>query len=181
MKSKVIVLSLFALLLVAPAASAQTHRASIRGTVVDPTGAVIPGANVTVISEATNETRTATSAEDGEYAITSLPPGRYRVEVAGAPGFAKFERLLVLQVNQELRLDAALDVRTEGHEVTVEDFVALKKDSPALGTVIEERQIAELPLDGRNFLELALLAPGTAPSAPGSAGSVRGDFAFSAN
>ncbi|HYG11929.1 MAG TPA: TonB-dependent receptor, partial [Pyrinomonadaceae bacterium] len=181
MKSKTTFFSILLALLIAPAAFAQTHRASIRGTVLDPAGAVIPGATISVINEATNETRTAVSAEDGEYAVSSLAPGRYRVEVTGAQGFAKYERRLVLQVNQELRLNASLEINSGGHEITVEEFVPLRKDSPALGTVIEERQIVELPLDGRNFLELALLAPGTAPSAPGSAGSVRGDFAFSAN
>jgi hypothetical protein len=180
-KSKVFILSLLALLLITPAAFAQTHRASIRGTVLDPAGAVIPGATVTVIGEATNETRTTVSADDGEYAVSSLSPGRYRVEVTSGSGFAKFEREVVLQVNQELRLDASLEVRGGTSTVIVEEFVPLRRDSPALGTVIEERQITELPLDGRNFLELALLAPGTAPPAPGSSGSVRGDFAFSAN
>ena len=57
----------------------------------------------------------------------------------------------------------------------------LKKDSASLGTVIENRQVVGLPLDGRNFYELSLLVPGAAPAAPGSAGSVRGDFAFSVN
>ena len=181
MKSKISFLPFLLALLLAPAAFAQTHRASIRGAIVDPNGARIPGATVRVINEATNETRTAVSADDGEFAVSSLPPGRYRVEVTGAPGFANFERRLVLEVNQEFRLDAPLEIRTGGHEITVEDYVPLKKDSAAIGTVIAERQIAELPLDGRNFLELALLAPGTAPAAPGSAGSVRGDFAFNAN
>ncbi|HJR08289.1 MAG TPA: TonB-dependent receptor [Pyrinomonadaceae bacterium] len=181
MKSKIISLSFLLALLIAPAAFAQTHRASIRGTIVDPNQARIPGATVRVINEATNETRTVVSADDGEFAVSSLPPGRYRVEVTGAQGFANFERRLVLEVNQEFRLDASLEISAGGHEITVEDYAPLKKDSAALGTVIEERQITELPLDGRNFLELALLAPGTAPSAFGSAGSVRGDFAFSAN
>ena len=57
----------------------------------------------------------------------------------------------------------------------------MKKDSPAIGTVIENRQITQLPLDGRNFLELSLLVPGAVPAAPGSAGSVRGDFALNVN
>ena len=60
-------------------------------------------------------------------------------------------------------------------------FVPIERDSPALGTLIDQRQVAGLPLDGRNFLELALLAPGTAPAPQGSASSVRGDFAFSVN
>ena len=57
----------------------------------------------------------------------------------------------------------------------------VRRDSPAVGTIIENRQILDMPLDGRNFLELALLAPGTAPAPQGSAGSVRGDFSFSVN
>jgi hypothetical protein len=180
-KSKVIILSLLALFCVAPAAFAQTDRGSIRGTVSDPNNALIPGATVKVISEATNETRTVVSDARGEFAVSSLPPGRYRVEVEQVSGFAKFGRVLTLQVNQQYSLEVQLSVGALQNEITVEDFSPLKKESPALGTVIEERQIRELPLDGRNFLELALLAPGTAPSAPGSAGSVRGDFAFSAN
>ncbi len=181
MKSKSIFLSFLLALSIAPAAFAQTHRASIRGTLGDPNKAVIPGATVRITSEATNETRSVVSNSEGEYAISSLPPGRYRIEVDGVQGFSRFEDVITLQVNQQFRLDISLQVNSSGYQVTVEDRAPLRRDSPALGTVIEERQITELPLDGRNFLELALLAPGTAPSAPGSAGSVRGDFAFSAN
>ncbi|HEX8424402.1 MAG TPA: TonB-dependent receptor, partial [Pyrinomonadaceae bacterium] len=182
MKSKTIFLSFLFALLIAPATFAQTHRASIRGTIVDPNQARIPGATVKAINEATNETRTATSSAEGEYAISSLLPGTYRVEVE-AGGFETKRQEITLRVNQELRLDVGLvvgNVATDSATV-VSAPVELRRDSAALGTVIAERQIAELPLDGRNFLELALLAPGTAPSAPGSAGSVRGDFAFSAN
>ncbi|HEV2882448.1 MAG TPA: TonB-dependent receptor [Pyrinomonadaceae bacterium] len=183
MKSKLIsLLFLLLALCIAPAAFAQTHRASIRGTVVDPNKAVIPGATVKLINEATNETRTVTSGAEGEYALSALTPGTYRVEVE-ARGFETTRQNISLQVNQELRLDVGLVVGSLSSDpsVVVSPSLELRKDSPALGTVIEERQIAELPLDGRNFLELALLAPGTAPPAPGSAGSVRGDFAFSAN
>jgi Carboxypeptidase regulatory-like domain len=170
------------LLLIAPTTFAQTHRASIRGTVSDPNNAVVPAATVTLTNKATNEIRTATSDAAGEYAISSLAPGVYLVAVE-ATGFQRLPQEVTLRVNQELRLDAVLSVAnvTIAVDSVVVEPAPLRKDSAALGTVIEERQITELPLDGRNFLELALLAPGTAPSAPGSAGSVRGDFAFSAN
>ncbi len=86
-------------------------------------------------------------------------------------------------MNQELRANVALEVDTlQQQEVVVSALLTpLRRDSAAVGTVIENRQIVGLPLDGRNFLELSLLVPGAAPSAPGSAGSVRGDFALNVN
>jgi hypothetical protein len=181
-KSKIISLSFLLALLVAPATFAQTHRASIRGSVTDPNNAAIPGATVKLTNKATNEIRTVTTDAAGEYAISSLAPGAYLVAVE-ATGFQRLPQEVTLQVNQELRLDPVLSVADV--KIAVEGIMSeptpLRKDTPALGTVIAERQIAELPLDGRNFLELALLAPGTAPAAPGSAGSARGDFALSAN
>jgi hypothetical protein len=180
-KSKITFPLFLLVLLFAPATFAQTHRASIRGTITDPGAAVIPGATVKLTNQATNEMRTVVSDAEGEYAITSLPPGRYLVEVDNTQGFLKFSSEVVLQVNQEFRLYIRLHIGGTVNQVFIEDFSPLRQDTPALGTVIAERQIAELPLDGRNFLELALLAPGTAPAAPGSAGSVRGDFAFNAN
>ncbi len=175
-------LTLALLLLVTPfAALAQTHRASVRGTVYDPNGAVIPGAQVKLTSEETGETRSTTSGEEGEYGVSSLPPGAYRLEVS-ATGFETNARSLALQVNQELRADASLSVgpSLSGTEVYAA-LSELKKDSAAVGTVIENRQVEGLPLDGRNFFELTLLVPGAVPSAPGSAGSVRGDFSFAVN
>ncbi|HEX8636024.1 MAG TPA: TonB-dependent receptor [Pyrinomonadaceae bacterium] len=168
-------------LLIVPATFAQTHRASIRGTVADPNAAVIVGATVTLINETTNERRTVVTNGEGEYSLAALPPATYRMEV-GASNFNKQERKIALRVNQEARLNIMLDVGViSDNDPVYGETSLLRQDSPALGTVIEERQLTELPLDGRNFLELALLAPGTAPAAPGSAGSVRGDFAFSAN
>jgi hypothetical protein len=182
-KSKITFVFFLFALLSAPASFAQTHRASIRGTVSDPNRAVVPGATVKLTNQATNEIRTVTSDASGEYAISSLTPGAYQLTVE-ATGFQRVLQEVRLQVNQELRLDAALSVaelREIAADGTFVESAPLRRDSAALGTVIAERQIAELPLDGRNFLELALLAPGTAPAAPGSAGSVRGDFAFNAN
>lgn len=163
-------------------AGAQTHRGSIRGTITDPDGAVIPGATIKLVNQETNETRSGISGAEGAYAISSLLPGSYRVEVA-ASGFATFKQDVVLTVNQELRVDALLEIerlQTDPYMI-VSPPSHLKKDSATIGTVIENRQVENLPLDGRNFYELTLLVPGAAPAAPGSAGSARGDFAFNVN
>lgn len=183
-KSKAtVILSLIALLLSVSSTGAQTHRGSIRGTITDPNGASISGAAIKLVNEETNETRTATSNEEGQYTLASLPPGSYSLEIA-ATGFETFPQPVVLQVNQERRIDAPLRLRavvTDVYMIVTDELVPLKKDSASLGTVIENRQVTGLPLDGRNFYELSLLVPGAAPAAPGSAGSVRGDFAFSVN
>jgi carboxypeptidase family protein/TonB-dependent receptor-like protein len=163
--------------------AAQTHRASVRGTIYDPNHAAIPGATITLTDVATGETRTTTSGESGEYAVSSVPAGVYQIDVEKA-GFTKRKQKLELLVNEERRHDVTLDVAEPTPGVlTVEDLPKplLKQDSASLGTVIENNQITGLPLDGRNFYELSLLVPGAVPPAQGSAGSVRGDFAFSVN
>jgi hypothetical protein len=181
---KAITLSLAVLivLLLQPLAFAQTHRASIRGTITDQNGAAIAGAAVKVTNRETNEIRTFISGESGEFTVSSLSPGNYNLEIT-ATGFKTFLRAVVLQVNQESRLDISLDVNLEAGNVdTIYATPSLiKQDSASLGTTITEQEIKQLPLDGRNFLELALLVPGAAPAAAGSAGSVRGDFAFNVN
>src|SRR5687767_4475324 len=141
---------------------AQSHRGAIRGRVQDASGAVVAGAA-------------------GAFALAELAPGTWRVEI-GAPGHKTHVERVVLAVNQERRADAQLQVGALTDRVEVSAPVAdVRRDSPAVGTVIENRQILDMPLDGRNFLELTLLAPGTVPAAQGSAGSVRGDFSFSVN
>jgi len=176
----IVALVTFILLCAAPLA-AQTHTGSVRGIVTDQNGAVVNGATVTLTSDETGEKRTATSGGDGEYIISSLRPGPYRLEIASA-SFKPHSQGVVLQVNQELRRDVILEVPGSSDYIVVTDeLVPLKKDSASLGTVIENKQITGLPLDGRNFYELNLLVPGAVPAAQGSAGSVRGDFAFSVN
>ena len=173
----------WSMLLVAGAAEldAQSHRGVIRGRVQDASGAVVVGAAVTAVNEATNETRATTSGDAGAFALAELAPGPWRVEI-GAPGHKTQVQRVVLAVNQERRADAQLQVGALTDRVEVSAPVAdVRRDSPAVGTVVENRQILDMPLDGRNFLELALLAPGTVPAAQGSAGSVRGDFSFSVN
>ena len=153
----------------------------MRGTIFDPNGAAIPGASVAVTRLETGEVRTATTNSEGEYAIASLPAGEYEVKVQST-GFGSYSKKIELLVNQERRFN--VDLRPAGPAIDYEvlsEPVPLKNDSASLGTVIENRQITGLPLDGRNFYELSLLVPGAVPPAQGSAGSVRGDFSFSVN
>ena len=160
---------------------AQSHRGVIRGRVQDASGAVVAGAAVSAVNEATNEIRTTASGDAGAFALAELAPGTWRIEI-GAPGHKTHVQRVVLVVNQERRADAQLQLGALTDRVEVAAPMAdVRRDTPAVGTVVENRQILDMPLDGRNFLELTLLAPGTVPAAQGSAGSVRGDFSFSVN
>lgn len=162
-------------------ASSQNFRGVLRGRITDSSDKPIAGAKVTLNREETNERREVVAGSRGGYALTLLPPGRYRLEVEQT-GFKRTVSRVTLEVNQELRVDLSLEVGTLRDEVAIEaSRAALKKDSSSLGTVIENPQVSGLPLDGRNFLELGLLVPGVAPAAQGSAGTARGDFAFSVN
>jgi Carboxypeptidase regulatory-like domain/TonB dependent receptor len=182
LKSNLRTLFLVVLSLLVPVSiAAQTHRGALRGTIYDPNQAVIPGTTVSVTSLATGEVRTTTSGHTGDYAISSLAAGVYQVDVEGS-SFQKHSEKIEILVNQEQRLNITLS--PSGPDVQLIDSTynaQLKKDSASLGAVIENRQITGLPLDGRNFYELSLLVPGAVPPAQGSAGSARGDFAFSVN
>lgn len=158
---------------------AQPPGATVRGVVRDASGAVAGGVPVVVTARDTRLTRRAVTGADGQYVIASLPAGAYRLE-AERQGFKTHVEEFDLFVSQDLRVDIALQLGAAAERVVVEAAgVALERDSTALGAVVDNQQVVSLPLDGRNFLELTLLSPGTAPAAQGSASSVRGDFAFS--
>src|SRR5258705_4633213 len=101
--------TLFLLLALAVSVAAQTYRGSLRGTITDPNKAVVPGAAVSLTNKETGERRTSISTAAGEYAISSLPPGSYSIEVA-AQGFSNFSQDIVLNVNQETRVNPSLVV-----------------------------------------------------------------------
>ena len=162
------------------AAYAQTQNASLRGTVLDPSGAGIPKIEVRITNEATNEVRRITTDGSGQYVAAQLEPGVHRIEIEDAR-YRKFAARAALAINQALRLDLPLALGTVAIVDVRETLIPVDRDSPALRTRIDNDLVTGLPLDGRNFLELALLAPGTYPAPQGSASSVRGDFAFSAN
>jgi hypothetical protein len=171
------------LLLVTWGAAAQTSRATIRGIVMDQTGARLADVHVSVLRETTNETRQARTDGQGNFAVAGLEAGPYSIEARRA-GFTIYRHRAELAIGQQLWVEvelavAATEMVTTGGADT--RLPLIERSSPALSTLLTDEQIRDLPLDGRNFLELALLAPGTAPAPQGSASSVRGDFAFTSN
>src|SRR5881628_2907217 len=159
MRSRCIWSILFMVFLGVVPAVAQTQ-ASISGVIHDPTGAVIPGVTVTVTNPATNFVRTAISNEAGVYNFPSLQPGRYNIKVE-LPGFRTIEQNGVeLQIQQSARLDFTLQVGEVSQTVEVSGTAALiATENATVGTVIENKRIVEMPLNGRNFLQLVSLSP----------------------
>jgi hypothetical protein len=149
----------------------------------DQSGGAIQSAAVTVLNEETGAKSAATTDSQGDFTVAGLLPGKYRVEAERA-GFKRVEQSLMLEVDQQPRIEIVLPVGNIADgpavEVTAES-VLVRQDSSALGGVIENRLIVGLPLDGRNFYELSLLLPGVVPPAQGSAGSVRGAFTVNVN
>src|SRR5438093_5728673 len=149
---------------------------TITGEVKDSSGAVVPGATVTVVNKATNATRTATSNEVGLYDFPALPPGSYTVTTE-LVGFKTLNRDVELQVQQTARVDFAMELGTVSEQATVVGVSPLVETQNAtIGTVIENRRIVELPLNGRNYLQLVALSPNVSAefAGAGQAGSRQG-------
>jgi hypothetical protein len=143
---------------------AQSARARIVGTVKDPQGAVVAGANVSVINVATGvQTPTVTDAQ-GSYQALELPIGTYKVKVERS-GFSSAETVAyTLEINQVQRIDITLKLGTNTETVEVTgDASQVEVVNPTLGASITSRPIVDLPLNGRNVLDLALLEPGVTP------------------
>lgn len=145
----------------AVAAAAQTFTGSITGTVTDPAGAIVPAATLSLTNLDTNETRRQASNESGEYTFAAVPPGRYRL-VVEQPGFKRFvQEPIEIRVQQFLSLDLALEVGQANQTVEVSGQVALLDSATSsLSQVVENREVTELPLNGRNTLALVSLTPG---------------------
>ncbi|HWS53579.1 MAG TPA: carboxypeptidase regulatory-like domain-containing protein [Pyrinomonadaceae bacterium] len=154
------------LLLLATPGLAQTESARILGTVTDASGAALPGATVTVTEIGTERAVTANADDDGAYSVTNLAPGRYRIEVTQG-GFKMTRQEVTLEVQQVANLDFALEPGgvSEVIEVTA-DAPLVESSTSAIGEAITGRQIVELPLNGRNVLELARLVPGVTQGVP---------------
>ncbi|MCI0456292.1 MAG: carboxypeptidase-like regulatory domain-containing protein [Gemmataceae bacterium] len=155
-------LAISILLLAIPAEmAAQSRTGTILGTVADPTGAVLPGATVTITNLGTNQSREVVTDASGRYVVTLLPVGRYAVKVK-ASGFADgVASDLVLEVQDNRTVDFTLSPAAVGEVIEVTaDVLAVDTTTATLGQVIHEEQVTDLPLNGRNFVQLGWLAPG---------------------
>src|SRR5246127_4067261 len=162
-------LVLLTILSTAAVCLAQSDTARLQGTVTDPQGNAVSGATVNVTSTETGRLSTATTNELGYYTVTALPPGNYRVDIA-QKGFKKVSRTLELQVAQLGVADFQLSVGEATETITVESgSPVIDLQDYALGEVVEGRQVTELPLNGRNFTQLALLVPGATRGQPNGA------------
>ena len=176
---------LFILLLACTSALSQQITGNLRGTVLDPTGAVVQGAAVTARQIETGLVRTTTTDRGGNYLLLELPVGHYRLEIA-ATGFQKYlQDGISLDVNETAVVSVHLMVGSEKEQVRVEaDAEMIQPTVTSLGQVVHEQEILDLPLDGRNFSQLGLLQPGVVPLTPGLAeagGSLREGQAYAVN
>ncbi|HWB96597.1 MAG TPA: TonB-dependent receptor [Bryobacteraceae bacterium] len=147
----------------------QSVTAKAVGIVTDPSGAIIQGAKVTIRNQQTNQVRTGTTDNLGSYEFTFLPIGSYTLSVE-AVGFQRAEvSSFQLNVDQVARVDVKLSVGQAAETVEVQaGAVLLQTEDATVGTVIDSKKVVELPLNGRSFVQLALLTPGVNPGTPGS-------------
>ena len=140
---------------------AQSRTGTILGTVTDATGAVIPGAKVTVTNMGTNQARETSTDANGRYVVTLLPVGRYSIKV-NATGFGEgVSSDLVLEVQANLTVDFSLSPAAVGEVIEVTgNVLQVDTTTATLGQVIHQQQVEDLPLNGRNFVQLGWLAPG---------------------
>ena len=157
-------------------ARAQTSTVgTISGTVRDPQGAAVPGAEVTILEETTGQTRTVRTGDDGTYSAQSLPVGRYTVSTVSS-GFKKTVAPgIEVHVADRLVVDLTLEVGGVGETVTVSGAAQLvETESGRVSSLVSEKQITELPLNGRNYAALVTLVPGLSAPNEGGAFGTRG-------
>lgn len=167
MRRITLVLCLAAFVVCSMAAFAQSDTARLVGTITDQSGAAIPNATVTVTNAGTARAVTVQTDGAGNYAVNALPIGKYHVDVK-ASGFKTSSADLTLQVSQVQEISLKLQPGNVETVVNVNDEVPLvETTTSSTGEVIQGRQVTELPINGRNFTQLALLTPGVTRGAYG--------------
>jgi hypothetical protein len=146
----------------------QQITGSIRGTVLDPSGAILQAATVTAKQTETGLTRAAVTDRQGEYVLVELPIGHYQLEVQ-AKGFQKYlQQGISLDIDETATVGIHLKLGSETQQVEVSaDAAPVQSTVSSLGQTVMEHEILDLPLDGRNFSQLGLLQPGVVPLTPG--------------
>ncbi len=178
-------ITLFLLLFLAIPLFAQTPSGEISGVVYDPNGSVVAGVKVTLTNTATNAVRELVTNESGLYAIAAIPPGVYTLKVEKS-GFRSIERRNIeVLVGSSSRIDLNLEIGEVTNVVEITGGApVLQTENASIGTVIENRSIVELPLNGRNYLQLTSLIPGATTNGPSSSqgkqrmGGQRNSFAL---
>jgi hypothetical protein len=169
-------------LLLPVSSRAQLYSGSLTGVVTDPSGALVPGAKVTLVDENKGYSFTATTDSTGRYLIRSVPPGSYKIRVEVKGFQAEQQTGITLDVSQNISIDFTLKVggASETIEVNAES-VHLQTEDATTGQVVNRRFVNDLPLVDRNFTNLAYLAPGvTETDAPGTKNS-QGGINFNSN
>ncbi|HEY8670937.1 MAG TPA: carboxypeptidase-like regulatory domain-containing protein, partial [Terriglobales bacterium] len=140
---------------------AQKYTGTITGVVTDQQGAVVSGAEVTIANQGTGDSRTVTTNAEGIYVAPDVEVGKYQVRVK-AGGFKEFvAKDVEVNTSSTATQNAALQIGSTGEQVTVEgSTVQVETTTGAVGNVVEGNEVRNLPLNGRNFIELTQLAPG---------------------
>ena len=165
--------------------SAQQITGNIRGTVTDPSGAVIRAAEVTARQAETGLSRATTTDRDGNYVLLELPVGHYSLQVS-AKGFREYlQDGITLNVNETASVTAHLAVGSEKAQILVSaDAELIEPTVTSMGKVVQQQELEDLPLNGRNFAQLGLLQPGVVPLTPGIAeagGALRDGQGYAVN
>jgi hypothetical protein len=159
---------------------AQKDAGTIVGLVRDASGAVVQGAKVTVEDVDRGVQMTLSTNHDGEYVASPLHIGRYKVTVEKAGFKRAVSEVVELDVQGRIAINIALQVGQISEEIVVTGAVPLlETETSELGQVVDQKRVSNLPLNGRNFAQLALLSTGTAPSEPGARDE--GGYGFSSN
>ena len=168
-RSFLIVSTFFVLSILAVPAWAQKDAGSIVGSVKDPSGAIVANAKVTITDVEHGQTSSTTTNTEGEFVVSPLRVGRYTVTVEQT-GFKKaISDPISLDVQQRVAINIVLQVGQITESVVVSGATPLlETETSELGQVVDSQRVANLPLNGRNFAQLALLTAGTAPSEPGA-------------
>src|SRR5260370_1082485 len=140
---------------------AQDPAATLVGSVVDSSGALVVGARVEIRNAATNEVRKTESDAKGEFTTPNLPPGFYDVTISKTGFRTLHETNLELQLEQQARMEFRLELGSMAQTVTVEAFAPfINTENAVTGDVVVSHQMVEIPLNGRDFVDLAMLTPG---------------------
>ncbi|WP_254061889.1 TonB-dependent receptor [Granulicella sp. L60] len=172
-----VIFAFLCLIFMSAGACLAQSTATLSGTVIDPSGAVLPGAHVKVHSVATGIDRDLVTDGAGLYAVPSLQPGEYELQVSSA-GFSLYTvKKINLDVDQKVSINAQLALTSAGETIQVDSGAAqIETQTMTVGQVIDAKTVQEIPLNGRHFLDLTVLTPGgvVAPTAGSLTGASRG-------